>query len=330
MIIHLAILLAALVLDRLIGDPPWLWRKLPHPVTLIGRVIDGLDRRLNREDFTDETRRRSGFFALGVLLLGALILGGFISALCDVFGFVGMIVEALIVAVFLAHKSLVDHVRAVGTALQAGGLAEGRRAVSMIVGRDPNGLDRPGVIRAAIESLAENASDGVVAPAIWYLLFGLPGLLAYKVVNTADSMIGHMNVRYRDFGFASARLDDLMNFLPARLTAVLFAFAAQLGRKGPSARRARFADILATTRRDAPLHRSPNAGWPEAAMAAGLDIAVGGPRRYGELIVDAPMLNPQGRREANLDDLDRSIRLFEWAMGIVLAVIVVTLLVALR
>lgn len=324
MIARLAILLAAMVLDRLVGDPSWLWRSLKHPVALMGEAIDVLDRRLNREDFTRETRRRAGFFALGLLLLGALVLGGFVAALADALGFFGMICEALVVAVFLAHKSLIDHVRAVGAALRAGGLAEGRRAVAHIVGRDPEQLDKAGIIRAAIESLAENASDGVVAPAFWFLLLGLPGLFAYKLVNTADSMIGHMDAPYRDFGYASAKLDDILNFVPARLTAVLFAFAAIFSRR----RRAGFSAIMARTRRDAGLHRSPNAGWPETALAAGLDISVGGPRRYRDLIVDAPQLNPEGRRDATLDDLARSITLFDRAMAIVMIAIVVAVVAA--
>ncbi|MBP0614002.1 cobalamin biosynthesis protein [Jiella sp. KSK16Y-1] len=319
---HLAILLGGLVLDRLIGDPPWLWKSVSHPVVLIGRLIDSLDRRLNREDFTGETRRRAGFFALGLMLLAALVLGSFVAAVADAFGFFGMIVEAVIVAVFLAHKSLVDHVRAVGIAINEGGLAQARRAVAMIVGRDPDGLDQPGVLRAAIESLAENASDGVVAPAFWYLIFGLPGLLAYKVVNTADSMVGHMNPRHRDFGFASAKLDDLMNIVPARLTAGLFALASMLGRTGPG-----FSQVVAITRRDAGLHRSPNAGWPETAMAAALDLSLGGPRRYRDLIVDAPMLNADGRRQAMPADLARAIALFERAMAIVIVAIIVALVV---
>lgn len=333
MIARLAILLAALVLDRLIGDPPWLWRAVKHPVAVIGEAIDVLDKRLNRPDFTGETRRRAGFFALGLLLLAALVLGGFVSALCEAFGFLGMLVEALVVAIFLAHKSLVDHVRAVGAALREGGLVEGRRAVALIVGRDPEQLDQAGVLRAAIESLAENASDGVVAPAFWYLVLGLPGLLAYKVVNTADSMIGHMDARYRDFGFASAKLDDWMNFLPARGTAVLFAGTAQLRRwmpgGGSCAGAPSFSAVMTITRRDARLHRSPNAGWPETAMAAALGLSLGGPRRYRDLIVDAPQLNPQGRRAATLDDLARAITLFERAMAIMLALIVLALLAGL-
>ncbi|MBO0661758.1 adenosylcobinamide-phosphate synthase CbiB [Jiella sp. MQZ9-1] len=321
---RLAILLAGLVLDRLIGDPPWLWRHVRHPVAAMGEAIGALDRILNRPDFTDETRRRAGFFALGLLLLAALLIGGFIAALADAFGALGMIVETLIVAIFLAHKSLVDHVGAVATALRNGGLAEGRRTVAMIIGRDPEQLDQAGIVRAAIESLAENASDGVVAPAFWYLLLGLPGLLAYKMVNTADSMIGHLNAPYRDFGFAVAKLDDILNFVPARLTALLLALAAMFGGNG-AAPRLGFSTIVAITRRDAPLHRSPNAGWPETAMAAALGLSVGGPRRYGDLVVDAPQLNPEGRREATPADIARAIALFERAMDVVLAIIAIIL-----
>lgn len=322
---RLGILLTGLILDRLVGDPPAVWKRLSHPVVVMGWAIDGLDRRLNRTDFTPETRRRAGFFALGILLLGALLIGNFVAALADAFGFVGMIVEAAIVAVFLAHKSLVDHVRAVATALRTGGLPAGRQAVSQIVGRDPEGLDASGVVRAALESLAENASDGVVAPALWYLVFGLPGLFAYKVVNTADSMIGHMNTRYRDFGYASAKLDDLMNFVPARATAVLFAMASSFDRLSGPKRSPGFRKTMAVTRRDAPKHRSPNAGWPEVAMAVGLGVSLGGPRRYGELIVDAPLLNPAGRREVTPEDLDQAIKALDRGMTIVTAVIALAL-----
>jgi len=327
---RLGILLTGLILDRLVGDPPALWKRVSHPVVVIGWAIDGLDRRLNRPDFTPETRRRAGFFALGLLLLGALILGNFVAALADAFGFLGMVVEALIVAVFLAQKSLVDHVRAVATALRTGGLPAGRLAVSQIVGRDPEGLDASAVVRAALESLAENASDGVIAPVLWYLVFGLPGLLAYKVVNTADSMIGHMNSRYGDFGYASAKLDDLMNFVPARATAVLFAAASTLVRIMGQGRPPGFRETMAVTRRDAPKHRSPNAGWPEVAMAVGLDVSLGGPRRYGELIVDAPLLNPAGRRDLTPDDLDRAIAAFDRAMAIVTALIALAMILALQ
>ncbi|MDO9524313.1 MAG: CobD/CbiB family cobalamin biosynthesis protein, partial [Gemmobacter sp.] len=188
----------------------------------------------------------------------------------------------------------VDHVRAVATALRSS-LADGKRAVAQIVGRDTASLDQPAVARAAIESAAENLSDGVIAPAFWFLIAGLPGILIYKAVNTADSMIGHRTPRHEAFGWAAARLDDVLNWVPARLTAGLIALVH--GR--PDARRVIF--------RDAPRHRSPNAGWPEAAMAACLGIAVSGPRSYHGQMRDEPFVHPEGRRDAGPHDIDRAV-----------------------
>ena len=310
MSLHLAILIAGILIDRTVGDPDRLWRRIPHPVVWIGAVIKALDRRLNREALGPKRRRRNGMVAATVLVLGSLVLGAAMTALFHALGPPGWALEAVVVAVFLAQKSLVDHVRAVARALEDGGLVAGRRAVAMIVGRDPDRLEAPGICRAAIESLAENASDGVVAPIMWYLVLGLPGFLAYKAINTADSMIGHVSDRHRDFGRASAKLDDAVNWPAARLTAGLLALAAGLfGRD-----RAVAARVWTQAMIDAPLHRSPNAGWPEAAMAKALGLALGGPRRYGELVVDAPMLNPAGRRGACAADIDTAIGLFGRAM----------------
>ncbi|MBV9078242.1 MAG: cobalamin biosynthesis protein CobD, partial [Methylobacteriaceae bacterium] len=213
----------------------------------------------------------------------------------------GAILLALAASVLLAQQSLFLHVRAVERAFAAGGLPAARRAVSMIVGRDPDRLDDAGVARAAIESCAENFSDGVVAPAFWFALGGLPGLLVYKAVNTADSMVGHLSERHRAFGWASARLDDVLNLAPARLAGLLVALAAPAGggRIGPA---------LAVMERDARLHRSPNAGWPEAAMAGALGLALGGPRVYAAGPVDEPMLNAAGRRDAAPGDIGRALR----------------------
>lgn len=325
MISRFAILFLGTALDRLVGDPDWLWRRVPHPVVLVGRVIDRLDRTLNRPGLGESVRWRNGVFAVGLLIGGAMLSGLFLSTLFAMAGPVGWLLEALVLAVFLAQKSLVDHVRAVETAL-GGGLEPGRRAVAMIVGRDPDVLDEAGVCRAAIESLAENASDGVVAPFLWYLVLGLPGLLAYKAVNTADSMIGHLNDRYRAFGWASAKLDDWMNWPAARLTALLIALSAGMRERGLAEVRA----ALSIARRDAPLHRSPNAGWPEAAMAAALGLSLGGPRRYGNLEVEAPMLNPAGRRGARPADIAAAIGLFRTVANLLLAFAGLLLLAAAR
>ncbi|WP_061931203.1 adenosylcobinamide-phosphate synthase CbiB, partial [Aureimonas sp. AU22] len=254
--------LLALGLDRVIGDPDWLWRRVPHPVAGFGALIAAADRRFNRPHWTPKLRRVAGVVSTLALLLIAGLLGHILHRLLHPLGWAGFALEALVASVLLAQKSLADHVARVGRALEGDGLAAGRRAVSMIVGRDPDALDEAGVSRAAIESLAENASDGVVAPWFYLVLSGLPGLFAYKMLNTADSMIGHMSERHRAFGWAAARLDDLANWVPARLTAALFALAAWLGSNFAAGRRALRAALA-----DGPSHRSPNAGWPEAAAA---------------------------------------------------------------
>lgn len=297
----LLILLGALVIDAVVGDPVWLWRRLPHPVTLIGGAIAALDRRFNRADRSFGWRRSAGLLCLGGLLLAAALIGISLElALRSVDG--GKLLIALIAAIFLAQRSLYDHVAAVYDAFAEWGLEQARRAVAMIVGRDPTSLDEPGVCRAAIESCAENFSDGVVAPAFWFALLGLPGLLIYKVVNTADSMIGHRTARHEAFGWAAARLDDLLNLVPARLSGLLVGLAAPMA-KG------QVASALCVMARDARRHRSPNAGWPESAMAGALHLALAGPRQYAERTVDDPFLNAEGRKDAKPDDIRRALRI---------------------
>lgn len=298
------LLLIAIAVDAVLGDPDWLWRRLPHPVTLMGRLIDGLDGALNRAD----GRRLKGVLALLVMLVVVILVGVAIQAMIDIAP-VTMVLEVVIVAIMLAQRSLYEHVARVRHAFADSGLAAARRAVSMIVGRDPETLDESGVSRAAIESTAENFSDGVVAPAFWYLVAGLPGLLAYKMVNTADSMIGHRNEKYEEFGWASARLDDVLNLVPARLSAVFVAIAAAVCAGS-------FAGAWRAVRSDAHRHRSPNAGWPEAAMAGGLGLALAGPRVYGDTVVDDPWMNSGGRREAHPDDISRALAFLVAACGV--------------
>ena len=241
------ILTLAMVLDAVLGEPRWLWSRLPHPAVLMGNVVRHVDKRLNHGNL----RRIKGMAAMLTLGVGAVLLGWVLS-------WFGPLVEMLVVAILLAQKSLVDHVRAVADALRLS-LGDARRAVAQIVGRDTAGMDAPAIARGAIESAAENLSDGVIAPAFWFLIGGLPGLLLYKITNTADSMIGYRNERYEEFGWAAARFDDLLNVVPARLTALLIALSHGVWRDLPG---------IAS---DARLHRSPNAGWPEAAMARALE-----------------------------------------------------------
>lgn len=278
------LLIPALLLDAALGEPRLIWDRLPHPAVLMGRLVAALDARFNHGPH----RRLKGVAVALALALGALTLGRLIAALP-----LGPLWEVLLAAILLAQRSLVQHVQAVAQGLRRS-LADGQRAVAMIVGRDTAVLDRSGVARSAIESAAENFSDGVIAPAFWFLIGGLPGLLMYKMANTADSMIGHRTPRHEEFGWASARFDDLLNLIPARLSALLLALTHGLTDPRP---------IL----RDAPLHRSPNAGWPEAAMAVALDVAISGPRSYHGRMTDYPWVWPEGRRELGADDIDRTV-----------------------
>ena len=310
------ILLLALGLDALIGDPAALYARLPHPVVIIGRGIGGLDRRLNRAEDPTALRRAAGIAACILLVTLSFGIGWLLHrSLRALPG--GWIAEALLISAFLAQNSLYRHVAAVAQGLAGAGLPGGRRAVAHVVGRDPASLDEPAVCRAALESLAENFSDGVTAPLFWALLLGLPGILTYKAVNTADSMVGHRTPRHLAFGWASARLDDLLNFVPARLAGLVLAVAAfLLPRASPGG-------AFSAMRRDAPLHRSPNAGWPEAALAGALGLALAGPRRYGGAIVEDNWMNAGVRREASAADIRRGLALY------VLACIIQAILVAL-
>jgi adenosylcobinamide-phosphate synthase len=319
--IHLVLLFFALILDRLAGDPPWLWRQVPHPVVIFGKGIDFLELRLNGEGFTAEGRRLNGVVSILALLIVSALVGAGISLLASKLGLLGLAVETVIAAVFLAQKSLGDHVLAVADGLRSGGLTGGRQAVAMIVGRDPNTLDTSGVCRAAIESLSENFADGVVAPVFWYAIAGLPGLLAYKMLNTADSMIGHKNERFLDFGWASARLDDLANWPAARLSAGLIALAAAIRLGAAAGRRS-----LSAALRDSGLHRSPNSGWPESAMAGALDLQLAGPRVYGGQRVSEPMMHAAGRDDASLVDIMRGVSVFYTACSLLAALIGLVLL----
>ena len=319
----MACLLAGLIADSFIGDPEQLWRRIPHPVVIFGKAIDRLDALLNRESLSGRVRRAMGMIALLLLLAAAAAIGYGIHSVA-VLHPVGMVLEVAAVMVMLAQKSLARHVRDVAWGLTNGGLQGGREAVAMIVGRDPESLDVAGVVRAAIESLAENFSDGIVAPAFWYAVLGLPGLFAYKALNTADSMIGHRTPRHREFGWAAARLDDLVNLPASRLSAVLIAAAAALG-EGRSAA-ARSWEVVKTS---ASLHKSPNAGWPESAMAGALGVALAGPRRYGGEVVDDPWMNPAGRRDLEALDIAAALGVFRHACHVLWMLVLFVVILAL-
>ncbi len=288
----------AMLLDALLGEPRWLWSRWPHPAVLMGRAVGWTDDRFN----TGGHRRIRGLVAIAALCAFAALLGVLVSALPG-----GPVLETLAGAALLAQRSLCDHVAAVARDLRMS-VPEGRRAVARIVGRDTAGMDGPAISRAAIESAAENLSDGVIAPAFWFLVAGLPGLLVYKMVNTADSMIGYRTPRHAAFGWAAARLDDVLNWIPARMTALLI--WALHGR----------AASWRSMRADAQLHRSPNAGWPEAAMAAALGVALSGPRSYDGQMRDFPYVNASGLRQSGPAEIDRAVAVLwrSWAGALAL------------
>jgi adenosylcobinamide-phosphate synthase len=311
----------SLIFEARIGYPDRLFRAVGHPVTWIGSLISCLDNALNRAADSDGKRRLLGAAALIVIVgvPGALAYG--LDVLLSP-SWLGLFVLIILGSTLLAQKSLADHVGAVAAALDTGGLAAGRKAVSQIVGRDPENLDEAAVSRAAIESLAENFSDGIVAPAFWLAVGGLGGGVAYKAANTADSMIGHRTPKHEAFGWAAARFDDLINLPASRLTALLIVSAAAL-LSGMDTRAAWHA-----VWRDAKKHRSPNAGWPEAAMAGALGIALAGPRSYGGVMGDYAYMGEGGRREVTADDIRRALRLF-WVADMLLMALMALVGVAL-
>ncbi|UWR03859.1 adenosylcobinamide-phosphate synthase CbiB [Ruegeria conchae] len=291
------LLVCAMCLDAALGEPDWLWSRIRHPAVLMGNAIGWLDNRLNHGAY----RRLKGVATVLILVVAALILGRLLALL-------GPIAEIVVCAILLAQKSLITHVRAVGEGLLTS-LAEGRAQVAKIVSRDTRDMTEAQVARSAIESAAENLSDGVIAPAFWFLVGGLPGLLVYKVVNTADSMIGYRNDKYRAFGWAAARLDDLLNLVPARLTFVLIvALSGQWSRWGEMIE-------------DASRHISPNAGWPEAAMARALDIALAGPRSYDGQMRDLAWVNGNARQDIDAAEVFRASNMLWQVWGLALGLV---------
>lgn len=296
----------ALVFERLVGYPNWLVGRIGHPVIWMGALIARLDKGLNG----GAGRRGKGVVALVVLLGMTGVVSVAVAWLCRMLPF-GFLIEAVLASTLLAQKSLGDAVAAVAAGLRRS-LAEGRTAVSHIVGRDPEVLDEAGVARAAVESLAESTSDGVVAPLFWLVLLGLPGIALYKAANTADSMIGHKTERHLEFGWAAAKFDDLVNLVPARLTALLVAGATFFVRGAAPAA------AWATARRDAHKHDSPNAGWPEAAFAGALGYTLGGPRSYAGEVVDLPSFGA-GRADLGPVDIERALGLYRATLNLTLA-----------
>jgi adenosylcobinamide-phosphate synthase len=317
-IMPIALALVAMLIELCFGYPERMFRAIGHPASWMGWLIDALDRLLNREAETPKARRLAGAIALLLILLIVAAIAVVVQHEFLRLRF-GFLLVALLAASLIAQRSLYRHVADVADALDKGGLAAGQTAVARIVGRDPDALDTAGVARAAIESLAENFSDAVVAPVIWLVIGGLPGIALYKAINTADSMIGHRTKRHEAFGWAAARLDDLVNLPASRLSALLLIAAAALSRKGSAAAAWR------AVRRDASRHRSPNAGYPEAAMAGALDLSLAGPRVYGARRVPDAFIG-DGRTDAHVADIRRALALFRWADALLIASLAVAII----
>jgi adenosylcobinamide-phosphate synthase len=307
-------MLVALVIDAGLGWPPALHARIGHPVTWIGAMISALDRRLNRDGAPDASRRAAGVLT-ALAVIGASAGVGWIAMAIAVAllpdGWAGVLLSGVLAWPLIAARAMHDHVAAVARPLLAGDIETARRAIAMIVGRDTSVLDAAGVSRAATESLAENTSDGIVAPIFWGVLLGLPGIAAYKAINTLDSMIGHRTPRHEAFGWASARIDDLANLIPARLTGFLLAVVSTRPRAA-----------LATMLRGARFHRSPNAGWPEAAIAGALNIRLSGPRVYAGRVAEEPWLN-EAAPDPRPDDLKLALALYRRAMLVLAGSLVV-------
>jgi len=294
-------MVVAMAVDALLGWPSWLFARMGHPVTWLGRMIGAIDSAWNRASDPPAFRRGAGIAGALVVIAFSVAVGWVLQVLLPS-GWIPIALLGVLAWPLVALRSLHDHVAAVANPLLAGDIVAARDAVSRIVGRDPAALDEAGIARAAIESLAENASDGIVAPVFWGALFGLPGILGYKTINTLDSMIGHRSERHEAFGWAAARIDDVANFIPARLTGFLFVLLAP-----------RRSDALACMTHDARRHRSPNAGWPEAAMAGGLGVRLSGPRIYDGRITNEPWLN-EGARDPRAADIGEALTVYRRAM----------------
>jgi adenosylcobinamide-phosphate synthase len=306
---HFVMAAFALVIEYFIGYPQTLQRVIGHPVEWIGKLIAYLDEGLNDPDSEASDQRNHGIFAVAALCIAVGVPAFLIERLLLSFHY-GWIINTLLATTFIAQKSLRDHVTAVARTLPQS-IISARQEVAKIVGRSPSTLDESGVAKAALESLAENTADGITAPIFWFAIAGLPGIVVYKAINTADSMIGHKSEKYLNFGWAAAKLDDLVNLPASRLTGLMFAGAAWFKSK------TRAQAALNAMWRDAGKHQSPNAGWPEAAMAGALDLKFGGPRQYDGEMVELPYMG-DGRSQMNANDIDKGLELYDRALFILM------------
>jgi adenosylcobinamide-phosphate synthase len=309
---YIFIILIAMAIDGIWGDDHFFWKRIKHPIMYFGKAIERLDSEFNREEFSPNAKILNGVAVVVAMTFFVYLIGLFLEKLFSILPF-SIIFEAIFVSVFIAARSLFDHVKAVNSSLMQDGLEGGRSKLSLIVGRNVSNLDLGDILRAAIESLAENFSDGVVAPVLWYLIFGIPGLLIYKLINTADSMIGHKDNKYINFGMFAARFDDFLNYIPARFSAFLIIVASFILRED-------WRSSIRIAKEDHNKHSSPNSGWPESAMSGALGVSLGGLRVYEQEEVDEGVMNASGERNIDDNHLTRSLWIYTTAniVGIII------------
>ncbi len=294
----------ACMLDAVAGDPRW----FPHPVRWMGSVINWCDRCVHRFLLSPVKQRMAGLLlAIGLPGAAYAVGTGLIQFAGSIDVLWGSVATVLLAWTTLAARDLIDHVRSVQRALHASSLTEARAAIAKVVGRDTDEMAEPDIVRATVETIAESTADGIIAPLFYLVIGGAPLALAYKAISTLDSMIGHMDERYRWFGWASARLDDVVNFIPARLTALLLVLSEGIvARSWPAMQRAW--QILL---RDGGAHPSPNSGHPEAAMAGALGVQLGGSNRYDGLLVERPCLGDPDQPLTS-EHIGRALQLMLW------------------
>jgi len=300
------VLLLAILLDGWLGEPKFIWRKFHHPIILMGNLIKAFEVKLN----TGEKKLRNGVLTIISLVIISICIGIVFDRLIG-----GTLLEVFVVGILLAFRSLYDHIIGVTNGLRLS-LGDGRIMVSRIVGRDVTEMDETNVVRSTIESAAENLSDGFIAPVFWYLILGLPGIIVYKMINTADSMIAYKSEKYNEFGWATAKTDDLANWFPARITSVLILLST------------RNFNSWEIVRKNSKLHRSPNAGWPEGAMASCLKVALAGPRSYNGVVGSDSYINPEGRYDLVKSDINSCGKILwkTWSLMFLIVFILASLL----
>ncbi|CAI3953354.1 adenosylcobinamide-phosphate synthase CbiB [Commensalibacter papalotli (ex Botero et al. 2024)] len=315
---HLQMILIAALIDALWGEPKYIYNKIPHPIIWIGKLIDYLDKKLNHTNDPAQQQKQNGFVALSLTIAIPCLVGIFLQKILfkSLPKPIAYFLSGVIASIFIAKRSLYEHVHEVEKALTLGDIKSARYAVSQIVGRKTDQLDSSGIARAAIESLAENFSDGVIAPIFWGCIGGLPGIITYKAINTADSMIGHKTKKYKFFGFAAAKSDDYVNYPAARLSALLIILTTS---KKP------FSDLKFVAK-EAKKHNSPNAGWPEAAMATRLSILLAGPRQYQNYVIDSPWIGT-GKSKLNQIDIQNALDTFSFTYNKSLTFLIIITLI---